>query len=98
MAKITFIARMTVKEGREPEFIGYCKDLEAHVRNQEPDVALYEFFKLREPRRYAILESFPDEATEHRHMSSAKLAELAPKISACLIGTWEREYFDPIER
>ena len=97
MAKITFIARMTVQEGREPEFIGLAKDLEAYVRAREPEVALYEFFKLREPRRYAILESFPDEAAEHRHMTSAKLAELAPRISDCLIGTWEREYFDPID-
>ena len=56
----------------------------------------YGFFKLREPNRYAVVESFQDEAAEHRHMSSAKLAELAPKISACLDGTWVREYFDPI--
>jgi (4S)-4-hydroxy-5-phosphonooxypentane-2,3-dione isomerase len=97
VAKITFIARMTVREGREAEFVGLCRELEAHVRDEEPEVALYEFFKLREPRRYAVLESFPDEATEHRHMISAKLAELAPRISACLIGTWEREYFDPLE-
>ena len=96
MAKITFIARMTVKEGREQEFIAACRELERYVREQEPEVLLYEFFRLREPRRYAVLESFPDEATEHRHMSSAKLAEIAPRISACLIGTWEREYLDPI--
>jgi quinol monooxygenase YgiN len=96
MPKITFIARMTVKEGREPEFIALCREFERYVREREPEVLLYEFFRLREPRRYAVLESFPDEATEHRHMSSAKLAELAPKISACLDGTWVREYFDPL--
>jgi quinol monooxygenase YgiN len=44
-----------------------------------------------------VLESFKDEASEHRHMNSAMLAELAPKISACLDGTWVREYFDPID-
>jgi len=96
MSKITFIARMTVKPAREPEFIGYCKELERHVRASEPEVLWYRFFKLREPNRYAVVESFQDEAAEHRHMSSAKLAELAPKISACLDGTWVREYFDPI--
>ena len=96
MAKITFIARMTVKPGREAEFVGYCRDLEHHVRAHEPDVLLYEFFKLREANRFAVLESFRDEASEHRHMSSAKLAELGPKIAACLDGTWVREFFDPL--
>lgn len=96
MAKITFIARMTVKPGREAEFAGYCKELERHVRASEPDVLAYEFFKLREPNRYAVLESFRDAGSEERHMHSAKLAEVAPKIAACLDGTWVREYFDAI--
>ena len=96
MSKITFIARMTVKAGREPEFVGYCRELERHVHANEPDVLAYEFFKLREPNRYAVLESFRDEASEHRHMNSAKLAEVAPRISACIDGTWVREYFDAI--
>ncbi len=96
MSKITFIARMTVKPGREAEFVGYCRELQQHVHSNEKDVLAYEFFKLREPNRYAVLESFPDHAAEERHMSSTKLAELAPKISACLDGTWVREYLDSI--
>ena len=96
MAKITFIARMTVKSAREPEFVRHCQELERHVRAHEPDVLMYEFFKLREPHRYAVLESFKDEASEHRHMNSATLATLAPKIAACIEGTWVREYFDPL--
>ncbi len=96
MSKITFIARMTVRPEREQEFIGYCKELEAFVRAHEPEVLAYEFFRLREPNRYAVLESFPDEAAEQRHMSSAKLAALAPKISDCLDGVWVREYLDAL--
>lgn len=96
MSKITFIARMTVKEGREEEFLALCRDLTDYVKKNEPKVLYYEFFRLREPRRYAVMESFPDHATEDAHMTSAKLAELAPKISACLDGGWEREYFDPL--
>lgn len=97
MAKITFIARMTVKPEKRPEFIRLCCQMQEHVRASEPEVLAYEFFKLREENRYAVLESFPDEATEHRHMNSKALAEIAPKISACLNGTWEREYFDGLE-
>ncbi len=97
MGKITFIARMTVKPGCEPQFIGYCRELQQHVRAHEPEVLQYEFYRLREPRRYAVLESFPDEAVEHRHMSSARLAALGPKIAACLEGTWVREYLDELD-
>ena len=57
----------------------------------------YEFFKLREPRRYAVLESFPTEEMEHAHMNSAWLAAIGPKIVECIDGTWEREYLDPFK-
>ena len=96
MSKITFIARMTVRPGREQEFVGYCRELQDFVRAHEPDVLAYEFFRLREPNRFAVLESFPDEVTEQRHMTSPTLAALAPKISACLDGGWVREYFDAL--
>lgn len=96
MSKITFIARMTCKPERQQEFVGHCRALEAHVRANEPGTLMYEFFRLREPNRYAVLEAFRDEASEHRHMGSQVLAELAPKISACLDGTWVREFFDPL--
>jgi quinol monooxygenase YgiN len=96
MSKITFIARMTVKPGCEAEFVGYCRELQRHVRAHEPEVLAYEFFKLREPNRYAVLESFGDHTAEDRHMSCAKLAEIGPKLSACLEGTWVREYLDSL--
>lgn len=97
MAKITFIARMTCKPHMRVEFIRLCRQLEDYVRANEPDTLSYEFFKLREENRYAVLESFRDEAAEHRHMNSTLLAEAGPKISACLDGTWVREYFDALE-
>lgn len=96
MPKITFIARMTVKPEREREFLECCRQLEAHVRAHEPDTLGYEFFRLREPNRFAVLESFRDETAEHRHMSSALLAQLGPRIAACLDGTWVREFLDPL--
>lgn len=96
MSKITFIARMTVKPEHAGAFVAACTELEQYVRANEPDTLYYEFFKLREPNRYAVIESFRNEDAEHRHMGSAKLAEVAPRIAACLDGTWEREYFDPM--
>jgi (4S)-4-hydroxy-5-phosphonooxypentane-2,3-dione isomerase len=97
VAKITFISRMTCKPDKQREFVRLCRQLESYVSANEPDTMLFEFFKLREPNRYVVLESFPDESAEHRHLNSPMLAETAPKISACLDGTWVREYFDPLD-
>ncbi len=94
MARITFISRMTVKPGREQEFVRVCTELTRKVKANETPV-YFEFFKLREPRRYAVLESFNSEEEEHAHMNSAWLAEHAPAIIDCVDGTWEREYLDP---
>ena len=65
----------------------------------EPGVLYYRFFKLREPRRYAIVESFADEAAEEVHMNSAHLNEIAPALLDCLEGDppYVREYLDPID-
>lgn len=97
MSRTTFISRMTVKPGREQDFVAACRELTAQVKANEPGVIYYEFFKLREPRRYAVLESFPTEEMEHAHMNSAWLAAVAPRIVDCLDGTWQREYLDPFE-
>lgn len=99
MANITFIARMTVKSGREAEFIGLCKRLRAQVRAHEPGTVHYEFFRLREPRRFAVFESFADQAAEERHMHSAWLAEIAPPLLDCLEGDppYVREYLDALD-
>jgi autoinducer 2-degrading protein len=89
--------RTESKADKHREFVDLCRRLETYVRDNEPDTLLYGFFKLREEHRYVVLESFRDEAAENKHMNSPMLAEFAPKISACLDGTWVREYFDPID-
>lgn len=95
MSKVTFISRMTVKPGREREFVEHCNRLAARVRASEPGTLYYEFFRLREPRRYAVVESFEDEAAEQSHMNSPLLAEHGPGIIDCLDGPYVREYLDP---
>lgn len=97
MSRVTFISRMTVKAGSEAEFVRLCTALADRVRATEArDRTLYyEFYKLREPRRYAVIESFASEEAEHAHMTSKALAELGPGIIACLDGEYVREYLDP---
>jgi autoinducer 2-degrading protein len=96
MARITFLSRMTVKAGKEAEFERIVMELQRRVHAEEKGFVYFEFFKLREPRRYAVLESFPDEATEHAHMNGKILAAVVQDIIACVEGTWEREYLDVI--
>ena len=96
MARITFISRMTVKPSQEQAFIAACQKLEAQVRASEPGTIYFEFFRMREPNRFMVLESFRDEAAEKAHMESKVLAELLPVFIASVEGTWEREYFDTL--
>ncbi|MEZ5499893.1 MAG: antibiotic biosynthesis monooxygenase [Steroidobacteraceae bacterium] len=97
MARITFVSRMTVKKGREAEFVRICKELAAITQEREPYIIWFEFFKLREPQRYCVVESFANEEDEHKHMSSSWLADYGPRIADCVEGTWVREYLDPFE-
>lgn len=97
MARVAFMYRMWVKEGREAEYVERCKALQVAVKATEPDTLYYEFFKLREPRRYCVVECFTDAAAEELHMNSAAVAEHGPGIVDCLAGPYEREALDPFE-
>jgi autoinducer 2-degrading protein len=99
VAAISFLARMTVKPGREKEFLRLVRTLEEKVNANEPDTLYYRFFRLREARQYAVMESFADEAAEERHMNSDYLAETAPPLLDCLEGDppYVREYLDSID-
>lgn len=99
MPRITFVSRMTIKDGKEAEFVRNCQALEQDVASREsPDRTLwFGFFKLRDgERRYCVVESFADEAAEHEHMASPWLAARIQTFVDCVDGTWEREYFDPL--
>lgn len=95
MPRVTFIARMTVKEGRDAEFLALMNELADYVKTHEPGTVQYQMFRLREPQRFAVIEGFADEAAAAVHAASAKLQELVPRISDCLIGSWEIEHLDP---
>jgi autoinducer 2-degrading protein len=99
VAAISFLARMTVKPGREKEFLKLARNLEENVHAKEPDTLYYRFFRLREPRQFAVMESFADAAAEEKHMNSDYLAETAPLLLDCLEGDppYVREYLDPID-
>jgi autoinducer 2-degrading protein len=99
VANVSFLARMTVKEGREEEFIRLAREMERQVQANEPDTLYYRFFRLRGPREFAVMESFADEAAEELHMNSSYLQEMAPSLIDCMEGDppYVREFLDPID-
>ena len=99
MSQTAFISRMTIKSGHEAEFVRLCKALavKVHANESREKTVFYQFFKLREPRRYAVIEIFSSEQAEQDHMNSPWLAEVGPGIMACLDGEYVREYLDPFE-
>lgn len=95
---MTFLAKMTVKEGREEEFVRLARELTEKVHAHEPDTLAYEFYKLRdEERGYAVYEKFTSEEAEHAHQNTGYFAELAPPLIDCLDGPYVRTYLDPME-
>jgi len=92
----TFIARMKVFENKEEEFIKLITDLTEKVHANEPDCAIYQFYRLREPLMFAVIESFTDEATEQAHLDSDHFKEIVPPLLECLDGGYTREYLDPL--
>ena len=95
---MTFLARMTVKAGREDEFVRLAKQLTEKVHANEPDTLAYEFYKLRdEELGYAVYEKFSSEEAEQAHQKTDYFAELAPPLIDCLDGSYVRTYLDPME-
>lgn len=95
---MTFIARMTVKEGKEAEFEALARELTTKVLANEPGTKGYEFFRLPETERgYAVFESFESEEAEEAHRNTPHFAELAPPLIECLDGTYVREFLDHLD-
>lgn len=89
---VSFIARMSVHRDKEQAFIAHCRALEEAVRRAEPDCLYYKFYKLEEPLRYAVFESFTSHEAEQAHQASGHFKRIAPDLIACLDGTYVREY------
>ncbi len=95
---MTFLAKMTVKEGKEEDFVRLAKELTEKVRANEPGTLAYQFFKLRdEERGYAVYEQFTDEAAEEAHQGTDYFKEIAPPLIECLDGTYVRTYLDDLD-
>ncbi|WP_370310580.1 putative quinol monooxygenase [Sphingobium abikonense] len=86
----SFLSRFQIQDGREAEFISLAREMEA-LSKSEPGTLHYQFFRLAEPGRFAVFESFVDEAADEAHMGYAHNKPLIEKIVACMEGSYERE-------
>ncbi len=87
---------MTVKAGHERDFERLAQQLAGIIRDREPGVLQYEFFRLREPRTYALLQSFESREAEQAHLNGALLAEHGPGLLEFLVGDYNREFLYPL--
>lgn len=92
----TFIARMKIHPDREAKFIDACERMQAAVAANEPGALIYQFYRLREPYAYAVIESFKTEADDAAHQQAPHFKEIAPGMIECIDGGWEREFLDPL--
>lgn len=97
-ARMSFISRMSVKPEKEADFIRLAQALTEKVHAHEPETLIYQFYRLREPNRFAVVESFTSEQAEQDHQNTEHFKALAPGLVECLDGPYVREYLDPLEQ
>lgn len=91
----TFLSRFKIKEGRDAEFLGIIAALEANAKH-EPGTLAYKFYRLAEPRAFAVFESFVDEAADQAHQANPAIADVIARAIDCIDGTYTREYLLPL--
>jgi (4S)-4-hydroxy-5-phosphonooxypentane-2,3-dione isomerase len=94
---LTFLARMRVRPEKQAQFIALCRQMEADVKRYEPDCLQYQFFRLREPNGFGVIESFKNEAAEQFHREAEHSKVVIAGMLECLEDGYSREYLDPLE-
>ncbi len=71
MSQVSVVANLTVKEGKEEEFLALWDDLLAHVSANEPGCEHYVIHQsTSEPNVFYITEVYTDQAALDAHMAS----------------------------
>jgi quinol monooxygenase YgiN len=87
MSQVSVVANLTVKEGKEDEFLGLWDDLIAHVQANEPGCQEYTIHQsTTEPNVFYITELYDDQAAFDAHMSSPAFAAFGASIGDVVEG------------
>ncbi|WP_120075473.1 putative quinol monooxygenase [Aurantiacibacter odishensis] len=87
----TFLSRFKVKAGKEDDFVDLIAAAEDNA-SREADTLAYKFYKLEEPRAFAVYESFTNDDADLAHQQNPENAPIIEKMIECIDGTYEREY------
>lgn len=91
----TFIAKLVVKAGQEPEFERLQSELSRLAHEIEPDVLVYDVIKHRtEPSTYVVYARFRTDEAFQAHMKIDFHARLVPPILATLARDMDLQFFD----
>ena len=89
----TFLAKITVFEGKEAEFEAVAREMFEQTHANEPTCRRYEYWRGAEPRTYYCMESFDDYLGFMNHQTSDH--HEAPDFGS-LLENLELEWIDPI--
>ena len=94
---IKIVAKMTVKEGRQKEFIAAVREMVEKSSAEEGNV----FYTLNadraNERRFAIIECWKDQAAIEAHNASEHFRTLRPGYASLCEGPAQLEIYDEIE-
>lgn len=93
---VTFLSHFKIKPDAEKAFIELAKELQDATLANEKDCLQYRFYKMREPHKFAVFESFASEEADHAHQQTDHFKRIGPAMIDCIDGTYERIYLDPL--
>ena len=90
-----FIARLSVKEGKQADFERLQTELSELSHKHEPDTLVYDVIKSSEKSgSYVVYARFRDQAAFDFHQATDFHERLVPPILECLGGEMELELFE----
>ena len=92
---IGVIAKLTIQAGKNEEFEGIFRELEAKVTANEAGCNFYSLHKSRaDENQYVVLEQYVDQAALDAHGKSDYFKELGAKMGGCMGGRPDIELLD----
>ena len=87
MSQVSVVANLTVKQGKEDEFLALWDDLLAHVEANEPGTQHYVLHRsTSEPNVFYVTEVYDDQAALDAHMGSPVFAAFGASLGDVVEG------------
>ena len=95
---IGVIAKLSIHDGKNEQFVQVVKDLMTKVKANEPGCLTYQLYKSKkEANTYIFMEQYASQADLESHGQTEYFKAAGPGLGACLAGAPEISYFDSID-